>query len=69
MNAPATLVRHRSLLERALPGMAGVPGLAAVLAGFLVEAGPARRFVVLYIAPLVFIFPSATASRGLRGFS
>jgi hypothetical protein len=32
--------------------------IAAVLAGFLsMDAGPARRFVVFYIAPMVLVFP------------
>lgn len=58
MNAAAILARHRSWLERALPWMAAVLGVAAVLAGFLLkEAGPARRFVVFYVAPMVVIFP------------
>jgi hypothetical protein len=57
MNA-AALLRHRSLLERALPWAAVLLTTAAVLAGFLVvEAGPARRFVVFYIAPMVLAFP------------
>jgi len=58
MNVPAALVRHRSLVERALPWAAGSLATAAVLAGFLwMEAGPARRFVVFYIAPMVLAFP------------
>jgi hypothetical protein len=57
MDATAVLARHRPWLGRALPWAAGVMGMAAVLAGFLVEAGPARRFVVFYIAPMVVAFP------------
>ncbi|HET7462872.1 MAG TPA: hypothetical protein VFJ82_16580 [Longimicrobium sp.] len=57
MDPAAVLLRHRSTLERALPAAAVLLTIAAVLAGFLVEAGPARRFVVFYLAPLVLVFP------------
>lgn len=46
MNPAAVHARHRSGLERVLPWTAAVLFVAAVPAGFLVEAGPARRFVV-----------------------
>ena len=46
MNPAAVLARHSSFRERVLPGTAAGLFMAAVPAGFLVEAGPARRFVV-----------------------
>lgn len=57
MSPAAVLPRHRFTLERALPTAAVGLTVAAVLAGFLVEAGPARRFVVFYVAPMVLVFP------------
>jgi len=53
----AALARHRPWLGRALPWAAAGLTVAAVLAGFLVEAGPDRRFVVYYVAPMMFAFP------------
>ena len=51
MNAAAVPAGPRSLPERALPWTAAVLFVAAVPAGFLVEAAPARRFVVPRVAP------------------
>jgi hypothetical protein len=53
----AALVRHRPWIGRVLPWAAVGLTVAAVLAGFLVEAGAARRFVVFYVAPMMFALP------------